>query len=85
MTYGHHNANSFFLLSSSIMSNIVASLFFFFSAVSVLYLDLFSLYSEIIMRNLDGYLRINTGAQCNNLKCNDDPVLIAENQQRNTK
>ncbi|GFS12865.1 endonuclease-reverse transcriptase [Elysia marginata] len=45
----------------------------------VLSLDLFSLYSELIMRNIDG-LRGHTGGHIiNNLRYADDIVLIAEN------
>ncbi|GFN85343.1 endonuclease-reverse transcriptase [Plakobranchus ocellatus] len=44
--------------------------------------DLFSLYSEIIMRNLDNHSGIKVGGQSiNNLRYSDDTVLIAENKE----
>ncbi|GFN73966.1 retrovirus-related pol polyprotein from type-2 retrotransposable element r2dm [Plakobranchus ocellatus] len=48
----------------------------------VLFPDLFSLYSEIIMRNLENHPGIKVGGQnINNLRCADDTVLIAENKE----
>ncbi|GFO02086.1 endonuclease-reverse transcriptase [Plakobranchus ocellatus] len=44
--------------------------------------DLFSLYSEIIMRNLENHPGIKVGGQnINNLRYADDTVLIAENKE----
>ncbi|GFO36468.1 katanin p60 ATPase-containing subunit a-like 2, partial [Plakobranchus ocellatus] len=44
--------------------------------------DLFSLYSEIIMRNLEGHPGIKIGgSNINNLRYADDTVLIAENEK----
>ncbi|GFO35584.1 retrovirus-related pol polyprotein from type-1 retrotransposable element r2 [Plakobranchus ocellatus] len=44
--------------------------------------DLFSLYSEIIMRNLENHPGINVGGQnINNFRYADDTVLIAENKE----
>ncbi|GFO41281.1 endonuclease-reverse transcriptase [Plakobranchus ocellatus] len=44
--------------------------------------DLFSLYSEIIMRNLENHPGIKVGGQnINNLRYVDDTVLIAENKE----
>ncbi|GFN77568.1 craniofacial development protein 2-like protein [Plakobranchus ocellatus] len=44
--------------------------------------DLFSLYSEIIMRNLENHPGIKVGKQnMNNLRYADDTVLIAENKE----
>ncbi|GFN74890.1 endonuclease-reverse transcriptase [Plakobranchus ocellatus] len=44
--------------------------------------DLFSLYSEIIMRNLENYPGIKVGRQnINNLRYADDTVLLAENKE----
>ncbi|GFN92238.1 endonuclease-reverse transcriptase [Plakobranchus ocellatus] len=44
--------------------------------------DLFSLYSEIIMRNLENHPGIKVGRQnINNLRYADDTVLIAENKE----
>ncbi|GFO30382.1 retrovirus-related pol polyprotein from type-1 retrotransposable element r2 [Plakobranchus ocellatus] len=44
--------------------------------------DLFSLYSEIIMQNLENHPGIKVGGQStNNLKYADDTVLIAENKE----
>ena len=45
----------------------------------VLFQDLFSLYSEIIMRNLEGYKGIKVGEH--NLRYTDDTVLIAEKKE----
>ncbi|GFO30221.1 ankyrin-1 [Plakobranchus ocellatus] len=48
----------------------------------VLFPDLFSLYSEIIMRNLENHPGIKVGGQnINNLRYADDTVLIAENKE----
>ncbi|GFO50505.1 retrovirus-related pol polyprotein from type-1 retrotransposable element r2 [Plakobranchus ocellatus] len=48
----------------------------------VLSLDLLSLYSEIIMRNLENHPGIKVGGQnINNLRYVDDTVLIAENKE----
>ena len=44
--------------------------------------DLFSLYSEIIMPNLEGYQGIKEGGHnVNNLRYADDTILIAENKE----
>ncbi|GFO24253.1 retrovirus-related pol polyprotein from type-1 retrotransposable element r2 [Plakobranchus ocellatus] len=44
--------------------------------------DLFSLYSEIIMRNLENHPGIKVGGQnINNLRYVDDTMLIAENKE----
>ncbi|GFO48185.1 retrovirus-related pol polyprotein from type-1 retrotransposable element r2 [Plakobranchus ocellatus] len=44
--------------------------------------DLFFLYSEIIMRNLENHPGIKVGGQnINNLRYADDTVLIAENKE----
>ncbi|GFO01374.1 retrovirus-related pol polyprotein from type-1 retrotransposable element r2 [Plakobranchus ocellatus] len=44
--------------------------------------DLFSLYSEIIMRNLENHPGIKVGGQnINNLRYADDTMLIAENKE----
>ncbi|GFO04754.1 retrovirus-related pol polyprotein from type-1 retrotransposable element r2 [Plakobranchus ocellatus] len=44
--------------------------------------DLFSLYSEIIMRNLENHPGIKVGGKnINNLRYADDTVLIAENKE----
>ncbi|GFN90606.1 endonuclease-reverse transcriptase [Plakobranchus ocellatus] len=44
--------------------------------------DLFSLYSEIIMRNLENHPGIRVGGQnINNLRYADDTVVIAENKE----
>ncbi|GFO19870.1 retrovirus-related pol polyprotein from type-1 retrotransposable element r2 [Plakobranchus ocellatus] len=44
--------------------------------------DLFSLYSEIIMQNLENHPGIKVGGQnINNLRYADDTVLIAENKE----
>ena len=44
--------------------------------------DLFSLYREIIMPNLEGYAGIKVGGHnVNNLRYADDTVLIAENKE----
>ncbi|GFN92294.1 retrovirus-related pol polyprotein from type-1 retrotransposable element r2 [Plakobranchus ocellatus] len=44
--------------------------------------DLFSLYSEIIMRKLENHPGIKVGGQnINNLRYADDTVLIAENKE----
>ncbi|GFN76223.1 endonuclease-reverse transcriptase [Plakobranchus ocellatus] len=48
----------------------------------VLSLDLFNLYSETILRNLDEYPGIRIGGRMiNNLRYADDTVLIAENKE----
>ncbi|GFN95634.1 endonuclease-reverse transcriptase [Plakobranchus ocellatus] len=48
----------------------------------VFYPDLFSLYSQIIMRNLENHPGIKVGGQnINNLRYADDTVLIAENEE----
>ena len=47
--------------------------------------DLFSLYSEIIMRNIEGQPGIRVGGHnINNLRYTDDTVLISENEKRPT-
>ena len=47
--------------------------------------DLFSLYSEIIMRNIEGQPGIRVGGhKINNLRYADDTVLISENEKRPT-
>ena len=44
--------------------------------------DLFSLYSEIIIRNIEGQPGIREGGHnINNLRCADDTVLISENEK----
>ncbi|GFS22812.1 retrovirus-related Pol polyprotein LINE-1 [Elysia marginata] len=44
--------------------------------------DLFSLYSEVIMRHIEDYPGIKVGGHnINNLKYADDTVLIAENER----
>ena len=44
--------------------------------------DLFSLYSEIIMRNIEGQPGIRVGGHnINNLRYADDTVLISENEK----
>ena len=46
----------------------------------VLFSDLFSPYSEIIMQNPEGYLRIKEGGHNIQLRYTDDTVLIQENK-----
>ena len=48
--------------------------------------DLFNLYSEIIMRELDGQKGFVVGGHnINNLRYADDTVLLAESEKRSTK
>ena len=42
----------------------------------------FPFYIEIIMRNIEGFPEIKVGGHnINNLRCADDPVLIAKNKE----